>query len=131
MPNRVTKGKRELNFWRILSNFWGVVTAIVFLLTFFKILDLNHLLTDITIIYLSILSIYTGLKEYNRWKSNKFLSKYHGEVFIVLWTMLIMIFILLSAMDEENYKLATEFTATYLSVLGIFAISRKSKNLKK
>jgi len=122
--------KKELNFWRILSNFWGIVAAIIFLLTFFAISDLNHLLTDITIIYLSILSIYTGLKEYNRWKSTKFMSRYHGEIFVVLWTILIMVFILLSAFDKNNYKLATEFTATYLSVLGIFAISRKSKNLK-
>ncbi|MDP2749839.1 MAG: hypothetical protein Q8O89_03340 [Nanoarchaeota archaeon] len=122
--------KKELNFWRILSNFWGIVAAIIFSLTFFAISDLNHLLTDITIIYLSILSIYTGLKEYNRWKSAKFMSRYHGEIFVILWTILIMVFILLSAFDKNNYKLATEFTATYLSVLGIFAISRKSKNLK-
>jgi len=124
------KPKKELLFWKILSNFWGSLTAIFFLLTFFKIYDLSHVLADITIIYLSILSIFAGVKEFNRWKNGKFLSNYHGEVFVIIWTFLIFTFIIFSAYDETNYKMSTEFTATYLSVLGIFAISRKSKNLK-
>lgn len=126
----VQRPKKELMFWKFLSNFWGCVTAMVFLLTFFDIYNLSHILTDITIIYLSILSIFTGIKEFNRWKNNKFLSNYHGEVFVIIWTLIIFIFLLFSAYDEANYKMSTEFTATYLSVLGIFAISRKSKNLK-
>ncbi|OGY94097.1 MAG: hypothetical protein A2406_01390 [Candidatus Komeilibacteria bacterium RIFOXYC1_FULL_37_11] len=120
----------ELLFWKILSDVWGSVTAIFFLLTFFKVYDLSHILSDVTIIYLSILSIFTGIKELNRWKNKQFLSRYHGEVFIILWTILMLGFILLSAYDKSHYKISTEFTATYLSVLGIFAISRKSKNLK-
>ena len=122
--------KRELLFWKILSDFWGIVTTIFFLLTFFGYYDLSHLLTDIAIIYLSILSIFTGLKEFNRWKSKKYLSRYHGEIFIASWTLMMLVFIIMAAADKNNYKLSTEFTATYLSVLGIFAISRKSKNLK-
>lgn len=126
----MNRPKKELMFWKFLSNFWGCVTAVVFLLTFFGIYNLSHILADITIIYLSILSIFTGIKEFNRWKNNKFLSNYHGEVFVIIWTLIIFIFLLFSAYDQSNYKMATEFTATYLSVLGIFAISRKSKNLK-
>jgi len=122
--------KKELFLWKALSNFWAIVAAIVFLLTFFNIADLHHLLNDVAIIYLSILSIFTGLKEYNRWKNKKFLSKYHGEIFVVNWTMLMFLFIALSAYDKTQYKLSTEFTATYLSVIGIFAISRQSKNLR-
>jgi len=124
------KPKKELLFWKILSNFWGSVTAIFFLLTFFNIYDLSHVLPDITIIYLSILSIFAGVKEFNRWKNKAFSSRYHGEIFVIAWTLLIIVFILVSAYDKTNYKMSTEFTATYLSVLGIFAISRKSKNLK-
>lgn len=124
------KHNKELFFWKVLSDFWGVVTAIFFLLTFLGKYDLSHILTDITIIYLSILSIFTGLKEYRRWKSKKYLSQYHGEIFIISWTLLILVFILMSAIDKNQYKLSAEFTATYLSVLGIFAISRKSKNLR-
>ena len=124
------KPKRELLFWKILSNFWGSVTAIFFLLTFFKIYDVSHILTDVTIIYLTLLSVFAGLKEFNRWKNKEFLSRYHGEIFVVAWTSLMVIFVLLSAYDKNNFNMSTQFTATYLSVLGIFAISRKSKSLK-
>lgn len=123
------KSKKELLFWKGLTNFWAWITAIVFLLTFFKVWDLSHLLTNITIIYLSILSIFTGTKEYNRWKSKNFLSKYHGEVFIFVWTILMVGFLLVSALNPE-YKVYSQFTATYLSVLGVFAISLKSKSLR-
>ena len=123
------KSKKELQFWKILTNFWGFVTAIVFLATFFNVWDLSHLLTDITIIYLSILSIFAGVKEYSRWKSKNFLSKYNGEIFVLAWTILMMLFIIITAYNQ-SYKLYSQFTATYLSVLGIFAISLKSKNLR-
>lgn len=125
----MAKTKKELLFWKGLTNFWAWLTALVFMLTFFKIWDLSHLLTNITIIYLSILSIFTGTKEYSRWKSGKFLSKYHGEVFVFVWTILMVGFIIISALNPD-YKVQSQYTATYLSVLGIFAVSLKSKTLK-
>ena len=124
------KKKSELKFWKFLTNFWGIITAIVFMLTFFKVFDLSHILTDITIIYLSILSIFAGIKEYSRWKNKDFLSAYHGEIFVFSWTVLMLLFIFLSAVYGKEFKLYGQFTATYLSVLGIFAISLKSKNLR-
>lgn len=127
MPDKRTK---ELSFWKALANFWASITAIAFMLNFFNVLNISHILTDLMIIYLSILTIFTGLKEYSRWKEKKFFSQSNGEIFIIAWTILIVAFILLSAYDKSQYKLSTEFTATYLSVMGIYAISRKSKNLK-
>jgi len=123
------KTKAELVFWKGLTNFWGIITSLIFLLTFFKIWDMSYLLTDITIIYLSILSIFTGVKEYSRWKNKDFFSRYNGEIFIVTWTILMLIFIVISAIDKR-YQLYSQFTATYLSILGVFAISLKSKSLK-
>ena len=125
------KTKKELLLWKFLTNFWGIVTAFVFLVTFFKYWDLSHLLTDITIIYLSILSIFVGVKEYSRWSNKNFLSKYNGEIFVLSWTILMALFIVLSATNKVEFKMYSQFTATYLSVLGIFAITLKSKNLKR
>ncbi|MBT4209400.1 MAG: hypothetical protein HOE19_00555 [Candidatus Komeilibacteria bacterium] len=124
------RNNKELFFWKVLSDLWGIITAIFFLLTFFRYYDLSHVLADASIIYLSILSIFTGLKEFNRWKNKKFLSRYYGEIFVIAWTLIILIFVLMTAIDKNQYTLATEFKATYISVLGIFAISRKSKSLK-
>jgi hypothetical protein len=124
------RNNKELFFWKVLSDVWGIITAIFFLLTFFGYYNLSHVLADTSIIYLSILSIFTGLKEFNRWKNKQFLSRYYGEIFVISWTLIILIFVLMTAIDKNQYTLATEFKATYISVLGIFAISRKSKSLK-
>jgi len=124
------KKNHEILFWKALTNFWGILTATVFYFTFFKIWNLGHILTEVAVIYLSILSIFTSIKEFDRWKSKDYLSKYHGEIFILAWTMLMLIFIAVSA-TRPDYQLYSQFTATYLSVLGIFAITLKSKNLRK
>ena len=120
----------ELKLWRFLTNFWGIVTAIFFIITFFNVSNLQQPLKSLVIVYVSILSIYTGIKEFNRWKDKKFMGKHNGEIFIVIWTILVILFIILNAYDPIRYRIPKEFTATYLSILGVFAISRKSKYLR-
>ena len=122
--------KQEQNFWRGLSNFWGIITAIFFIISFWGIMDLSSALKSLTIIYISVLSIYTGVKEINRWKSKNFISKYNGEIYIAIWTLMMIMFIFLNAYNPTRFHLTGEFTATYLSILGIFAISKKSKALR-
>ncbi|MBT7228458.1 hypothetical protein HN859_03010 [Candidatus Parcubacteria bacterium] len=123
--------KSEMKIWRFLANFWGLFTAIFFVLNFLKIFDLDQALKTLAVIYISVLSIFTGIKEYNRWVAKKFLSRHNGEIFIILWTTLMVGFILFNAYDPDRYNISGEFTATYLSILGVFAISLKSKNLKQ
>ncbi len=125
------KTKSELFTWRWLANFWGIITAIFFLIHFFDLIDLTEAIKNLAIIYISILTIFTTVKEFDRWKSPKFLSNHNGEIFIILWTVLIIIFIIASAIDSNKFNFTGEFTATYLSILGIFAISRKSRSLKR
>lgn len=121
----------EMRFWKALVNFWSVITAVVFLTTFFKVYDLSNILSSVSIIYITILSIFTGIKEFSRWRSQKkFLSRYNGEIFIVAWTLIMVIFMFVAAIYPEH-KIYGQFTATYLSVLGIFGVSLKSKTLWK
>lgn len=128
MNKKITE---ELKLWRFLANLWGILTLIFFLITFFGWLETEQALKSIAIIYISVLSIFTSIKEFNRWSTKDFPSQHNGELFIVTWTILMLIFILLNTYDCDNFQISTEFTATYLSILGIFAISRKSKYLKK
>ena len=124
------KYKEQLLFWRILTYFWGVLTAVFFIINFFHIVDYSHSLKTLVIVYISVLSIFTSIKEFQRWKTKKFLSKYKGEVFVIGYTILMIIFIFLNARSPMTYNIPSEFTATYLSILGIFAISYNSKYLK-
>ncbi|MCB9802989.1 hypothetical protein H6761_03160 [Candidatus Nomurabacteria bacterium] len=122
--------KKELEFWRFLSHFWGILTALFFLVNFLKILDLSQAIKTVAVIYIGILSLFTTTKEFARWKNKKFLSNHNGELFIFIWTILILIFIFFNVSDPIKYQIPGEFTATYLSILGIFAISRQSRNFK-
>ncbi|MDD3284822.1 MAG: hypothetical protein PHZ07_04485 [Patescibacteria group bacterium] len=120
----------NLKLWRFITYLWAIFTAVIFIVHFFKILDCENSLETITLVYISILSIFTGIKETNRWKNKNFISKYKGEIFISIYTIIIIIFIILNTLYPEKYKMPMEFTATYLSILGIFAISSTSKRLK-
>lgn len=126
MPN-----KNELFTWRLLANFWGILTAVFFIIHFLKIADLGQAVRNLAIIYVSILSIFIAVKEYARWKMDKFYSRHNGELFVVAWTLLIIIFIVLAGFYPSRFSMSNEFTATYLSILGVYAISHQSKNLKK
>ncbi len=121
---------QELNVWRLLTHFWGILSAIFFLLDFFKLLNLSEALTSLTLIYISILSLFTTTKEVQRWKDKSFISNHSGEIFVIIWTGLMLTFISLTAYDPIKYSIPGEFNATYLGILAIFALSRKSRYLK-
>ena len=123
--------KKELDVWRLLTHFWGILTAIFFLIHFLQIINLSQTIKTLAVIYIGILSLFTATKEFNRWQDKTFLSNHRGELFIFIWTILIIFFIVLSAFNPAAYQISGEFTATYLSILGIFAISRKSRSLKR
>jgi|SRR3989344_3688239 len=124
------KNNNELKLWKLLTNFWSIITLFVFIVTFFRILDLSASLSHLSIIYISLLSLFVGVKEVSRWKDKKFSSRHHGELFVIIWTILMLMFVLLKALRPSEYILTNEFTATYLSIAAIFFISHRSKNLK-
>ncbi|MCD4704822.1 hypothetical protein K8R66_01965 [bacterium] len=125
------KNSGNLKLWRLITYLWGSFTALFFILDFFNILDPGNSLKTIVIIYISTLSIFTSIKELNRWKSKEFFSKYKGEIFVIIYTIITIIFISLSIIKPQQYSVPSEFTTAYLSILGIFAISSESKRLRR
>jgi hypothetical protein len=113
---------------KLVLNFWTLTTIWVFSMDFFSGNKYNSSATTIGIIYLAILGIYVGEKEYTRWKT-KFVSKFIGESFIVVWTIVMAIFVTFSLLFSELYRIPTEFSIVYTGVLGVFAATKHSKNL--
>ena len=124
------KQKEKLLFWRILTYTWGIIAGTLFTLDFFQVLNCSNSFRTITIIYICILSVFTSIKEFRRWKDKKFLSRYRGEIFVIIYTFIMLLFLILEIKNPAKYKINREFTTTYLSILGIFAISYNSKYLK-
>ena len=80
--------------------------------------------------YIVILGLYVGTKEFDRWKGNHF-SRYMGEYFVIFWTVLLIGFIAAIILSANSYRLPSEIITIYISVLGIFAITQKSKSWHK
>ena len=129
--NRKKLSKYEINklLWKILLNLWTIIVLTVILLDFFNLNQYNGTTGVVLAIYVAILGIYVADKEIDRW-TRKFYSKYFGEFFVVIWTILMIILVIANILNP-NYKLGTEITATYISVLGVYAITQKSKNIKQ
>ena len=84
-----------------------------------------------SVIYIGVLGLYVTSKEYYRWKSKeKFESKYFGEIYVVIWTIIMLTFVMVAFISNGLMKIPGEFVTTYISALGIFAISQQSKNFK-
>jgi len=128
----MSKEQRSLNFWRHLSNLWGILTLLLFIVDFFSFHSLSNATSASAVIYGVILSMYAGSKEIHRWKSKsgEFISRHLGEIYPVIWTVVMVLFILLVAIKANYYKIPTEFPATYIAVLGVYILSLQSKNLK-
>ena len=84
----------------------------------------------ISAIYLSILGLFAGVKEMDRWRGQHF-SRYLGEYFVVLWTMLLVVFFIIVILTNKFYYISNELITVYIAVLGIFALTQKSKKWYK
>jgi len=115
---------------KLILNLWTAITICLFMLDFFSGNIYDSAAASVGVIYLAMLGIYVGEKEYIRWKT-KFASKFTGEVFVIIWTIVMAIFAIGAPLSLGAWKIPAEFAVVYTSVVGVFAISQHSKNLKK
>ena len=119
---------RRLLKW--LLNVWTIATIIILIADFFSGNRFDTSATSIGIIYLALLGIYAGDKEYARWRDN-FQSRFAGEGFVVIWTIIMAFFVILAAIASDSFKVPEEFAAMYTAIIGVFAISYHSKRVHK
>ena len=103
----------------------------LFVVDFFSYHTYDVATSSAAVIYIGVLTIYVGSKEYYRWKiPSKFQSKYTGEVFIFVWTIVMMTFVIFAFMANGLFKIPSEFMATYIYILGVYAVSQQSKSFR-
>lgn len=114
--------------WRWMTNFWTFVSFMLIFENFRLPGSLSHLLGPVLAIYVAILAIFSAEKEFERWHwYNK--SRHLGEIYVVLWTITIFSLFALSYFYNSSYRIESEIFSTYIVVLGILAITRKSKQI--
>ena len=114
--------------WRQLTNLWTFAAMGFFLFDFFTGDQYSGFAAAMSIIYITVLGIYVGTKEFDRWQE-KHHSKRKGELFIIFWTVMIFFFIITAIASGGKYRMPSEFTATYIALLSIFALTQRSKFL--
>lgn len=116
----------SIDVWRHLVNIW---TILFFGITLFDYYTRNHYIEfmgPISTIYIAILAVYTAQKEFERWHDFN-IGRHPGEVYVYGWTILIVSLFALEITHREAYKLPEPVFTTYIVVLGILAITKKSK----
>ena len=119
---------RDEKIWRILANFWTIAFIIFLVADFFLKNRFEFLIAPLSVIYVGILGLYVGTKEFDRWYEMHE-SRHPGELFVLLWTVVISGLLTASLFLGREYKVSSEVIADYIMVLSVFAITQKSKRL--
>ena len=119
--------------WRYVVNFWTILFFVAIIYDFFNdnVLSKNEILLAIAAIYTAFLAIYSAEKEFRRWHHMHNTSLHPGEVYAILWTILIIALIVVNVFYKVPYHMPAEVSASYIGVIGILALTRESKNFYK
>lgn len=116
----------KIGVWRNVVNIWTVVFYSVILFDLYFQNGLKEIIIPMSIIYVTILAVYTSQKEFERWHDFN-VGRHPGELYIYVWTALIVFLFSFDFFDHEHYEVPDEVFTTYLVVLGILAVTKKSK----
>jgi uncharacterized membrane protein YoaK (UPF0700 family) len=119
---------RSEKLWRWLTNFWTLVFMVLLVVNFFTGNKYDFLIAPFSVIYVGILGLYVGTKEFDRWY-DLHESRHPGELFVIAWTVVIFALLILSIALQDGHKVSSEAIAVYIMVLSVFALTQKSKKL--
>ena len=118
----------DFKFWRYLINFWSILFFIFIIYDFICYNSLISILNILATIYISVLAIYVSNKEFERWY-DRHSGKHPGEVFVIIWSMIVFILIIMDFVSKDNYQIPSSVVSSYIAVLTILVVTRKSKQL--
>lgn len=113
-----------------MANIWFAASVAIFVIDFVSRGDFAAGASMINVIYPAVLTIYVGQKEIMRWQERSFRSRFGGENIVLIWTALMITFVVVSIVTHGAYRVSLEMALTYVAVMGIYAVSVKSKELR-
>ena len=127
----MSKKNRESNsekYWRFLANIWLAAMVLIIIIDFWSNGQYGFLISPVSILYITLLSVYITSKEFKRW-FNHYEGHHPGEIALVIWTILMFILITSNAYLGSSYHISQEIISTYLVVVVLFVVSRGSKKI--
>lgn len=122
--------KNNFDFWRKLINAWSFFFFAIIIIDFIYLNAYKGVINAVATVYVSILALYVSNKEFERWYDNH-KESHPGEVFVLVWSVLVGVLFILDMAYGEAYELSGAVISTYIAVLTILVITRKSKELYK
>jgi len=116
---------------KIITDGWAIITLLIFTLDFFSGNQIDATAGAVGVIYIAVLGIFVGSKEFERWHGKTYPSRYFGEIYVIIWSALMICFAVLAPLSGGYYKVPQEFVVTYIAILGILAITHRSKQMHK
>lgn len=117
----------ESRFWRWASGFWSIILFVAIIWDFVVNNGIGDIVTPIAAIYTAFLAIYSADKEFERW-NKEYVGRHPGEVYVIIWTVIILGILLADLLFKKSYEMPPEIISTYIVVLGILAITKKSRD---
>ncbi len=115
-------------YWLYLTYFWSFVAFTAIIFDFIYNNGLGSVLSPVLVVYIAILTIYVGVKEFERWQEfHK--GRHPGEVFVLMWTVVVFGIFIAQFILQKPYKIPDDVISTYIAGLGFLAMTRKSKSL--
>lgn len=120
---------RDEKIWRWLTNFWTLVVMAFLVVDFYLYGAYDFLIAPLSVIYIGVLGLYAGTKEFDRWYELHGERRHPGEWFVLIWTIVIFCLFTFSFFIKDGRKISPEAIATYIMVLSVFALTQQSKAL--
>ena len=121
---------RDEKIWRWVTNLWTIAFVLFLITDFFMKNGYDFLIAPFSVIYVGVLSLYAGTKEFDRWYDFHE-SRHPGEWFVIGWTIVILGLTICSLVMGKGYVVSPEAVADYIMVLSVFALTQKSKQLHR
>jgi len=112
--------------WRWLANIWLTAVVAIILIDFWSAGRYVYLISPVSILYITLLTVYISSKEFKRW-FNHYEGHHPGELALVIWTALMFLLIISNAYLGAGYHISQDIISTYLVVIVLFVASRGSR----
>lgn len=120
--------KNDFKFWRTMMNVWTFIFFAMIIIDFLYRNAYENILNAVSIIYIGLLAIYVSHKEFERWY-DRHQESHPGEIFVLIWTIIVFALFLLDFINSGIYHIPSCVISSYIAVLTILVITRKSKEL--
>ena len=132
MASRTKKNHKYIQpaVWRRLLFFWTALSFVAVIADFLDAIAIRSSLTSILIIYVAVLSAYSSEKEFRRWHDHHE-GRHPGELYVICWTLLLFGILIADSILHRGYEMPDSVVSTYIVTLGILALTKTSKALRK